>query len=203
MESDTKASSGFADIVEKCFIKLIKMNSTYVTPVINSILNVMRTMAQLEVEPGKYMIRTNQKAMGDISSIIDLEGPGGKGSVSVSFPEHVIKQIADVMMPPGTPRDIAMLKDLTGELANMFAGGAKAELEKKQLKMNISLPRIYAGDNHILKFAVNAKIVMVPYSTPFGPFFIDVCVAGKNAKLSPVKKKKPIIISSNDNIRNI
>jgi len=179
------------------------MNSTYVTPVINAILNVMRTMAQLEVEPGKYMIRTNNKAMGDISSIIDLEGPGGKGSVSVSFPEHVIKQIADVMLPPGTPRDTAMLKDLTGELANMFAGGAKAELEKKQLKMNISLPRIYSGDNHILKFAVNAKTIMVPYSTPLGPFFIDVCVAGKNEKPRPAKKKKPIIISSNDKIRNI
>jgi len=88
-------------------------------------------MAKMEVESGKMMLRENNKALGDITSIIDLEGPGGKGSVSVSFPEIAIKKVADVMLPPGMPRDAAILKDLAGELANMFAGGAKAKLEKK------------------------------------------------------------------------
>jgi len=150
------------------------MDATYINPALNAIINVLSKMAQLTPERNDVQVKANQMAYGDVTSIISMEGESGKGSVAVSFPHNVIRFIAERMLPPGMPLSEEMLQDLTGELANMLAGGMKGELESSGLKYNISLPEIITGTPHKLSHKIESPVILLSFNTDVGPFFVEV-----------------------------
>ncbi len=65
--------------------------------------------------------------------------------------------------------------DAIGELANMVAGQAKAQLE--QLALSVSLPSVILGDGHEIRFPTGAQAVSVAFDTDFGPLRLEVGLA--------------------------
>lgn len=150
------------------------MDATYINPALNAIIKVLTQMAHMQPKKESVALKTNTLARGDVSSIIDLEGESGKGSVAISFPQNVLNVIAGNMLPPGMPLSNEILEDLTGELANMLAGGMKGELEEHGLKYNISLPAVVKGSPHSVVHKVKAPVIMISFTTEVGPFFVEV-----------------------------
>jgi len=161
------------------------MDATYLNPVLNAIVKVMKMMANQDVTRGEILLKNNDLAFGEISSVLMLKGAEIQGSISVSFPLEVIMKIAEIMLPPDTPRDNAMIKDLTGEMGNMFAGVAKSEMENNGLKFDISLPTILAGKPHHIKHIIKEAAIFVPFYSSVGTFFVEICF-GKKAKTTQV-----------------
>ena len=62
--------------------------------------------------------------------------------------------------------------DAVGELANMVAGAAKAELE--EYKLSVSLPNVITGRGHEIRFPSNVTPICVPFETPWGPLALEV-----------------------------
>lgn len=150
------------------------MDATYINPALNSIVNVLTKMACVHPERQKAQIKTSEVALGDMSSLINMEGSGGKGSVAISFSRPVIEAVAKLMLPPGLPFSDDILKDLTGELSNMIAGGMKAELEDHGLKFDISLPQISFGEAHKLLHNSSSPVILLPFSTELGSFYVEL-----------------------------
>ena len=155
------------------------MDATYVNPALHAILNILDKMAHIMPERGDIKLKINHMAYGDVTSIIEMEGESGIGSVAVSFPQNVIRFIAERMLPPGMPLSDEMLQDLTGELSNMIAGSMKGELEQAGLKYNISLPKILTGTPHVLSHNCKSPIIMLSFNTEAGPFYVEVAFQDK------------------------
>ena len=61
-----------------------------------------------------------------------------------------------------------------GEMANMIAGQAKAQLE--HLAMNLSLPTVVTGKGHCIEFPRNAMRICIPFTCPWGPLDLEVAL---------------------------
>ena len=65
--------------------------------------------------------------------------------------------------------------DAVGELTNIVAGGAKAELEEYQLA--VSLPSVITGRNHEVHFPSNVQPICIPFDTDWGEMSLEVGLA--------------------------
>lgn len=65
--------------------------------------------------------------------------------------------------------------DAIGELTNMVAGVAKAELEEYEL--SASLPNVITGDQHEIHFPSNVTPICVHFETDWGPLTLEFGLA--------------------------
>ena len=70
------------------------MNVEFINPFLESIVNVLSTMAQLEAKPGRPMIKKDDVAQGDVTGLIGMTGEQARGSLAVSFSEQAILEIS-------------------------------------------------------------------------------------------------------------
>jgi chemotaxis protein CheX len=66
----------------------------------------------------------------------------------------------------------ADVADAVGELTNMIAGAAKAQLE--QLDMSVSLPTVITGKAHCIDFPKNTMPICIPFDCKWGPVAVEV-----------------------------
>ena len=124
------------------------MNVNYINPVLESLVNVLGTMAQLTARPGKPSIKQEQSAQGDVTGIMSMFGPEARGSIAITFTAPVILELARRMLHEVYPSVNGMVIDLVGEITNMVTGGAKGLLEEQGHKFDMSLPTMVAGPDH-------------------------------------------------------
>jgi chemotaxis protein CheX len=94
------------------------------------------------------------------------------GTVVVNLPRSVALKAAKTMLMTDTDPAEADLIDAIGELTNMIAGAAKAQLEECELA--VSLPNVITGENHAIHFPSNVAPICVPFETPWGPVVLEV-----------------------------
>jgi chemotaxis protein CheX len=109
--------------------------------------------------------------MHEISGIIGLSGKA-VGMVVLSLSEPLALKAASTMLMTETKEINDDVVDAVGELANMVAGAAKAELEEYEL--SVSLPSVVTGKNHEIRFPSNVTPICIPYETPWGPLMLEV-----------------------------
>ena len=117
-----------------------------INPFITAMVNVFQTMMQMEIKRTSLTLKKNDKMFGDITAIIGLAG-SGSGSVMISFPMDLAKQIVSKML--GCEASVLSkldVKDGIGEIVNMVAGSAKASFGETKYKFNISLPMVVEGE---------------------------------------------------------
>jgi chemotaxis protein CheX len=66
----------------------------------------------------------------------------------------------------------ADVADAVGELTNMIAGAAKAQLD--HLEMSVSLPTVITGKAHCIDFPKNTKPICIPFDCKWGPVAVEV-----------------------------
>jgi chemotaxis protein CheX len=151
------------------------MDVRFVNPVLDSITNVLSTMANMQPKAGNPALKTDDRAHGVVTGIIDLKGEQATGSVAISFSKSVALDIAKRMLRMETEELNDMVKDLVGEIANMMAGGAKARLQDKGFDFDLTLPSVLAGEGHQVKHSVNGSTIILPFHTDSGDFFVEIC----------------------------
>ncbi|MBF0564139.1 MAG: chemotaxis protein CheX, partial [Nitrospirae bacterium] len=62
-----------------------------------------------------------------------------------------------------------------GEITNMVTGGAKKILAERGYKFEMAIPTTIVGKNHVITHKTRGPIVIVPFKTTFGDFFVEVC----------------------------
>jgi len=138
-------------------------------------VNVLSTMAQMQPKPGKPSLKQDDKALGAVTGIIAMEGPQAKGSLAISFPKAVILDIHKRMLHEEKSEVDDMVKDLTGELANMVLGGAKRLLEEEGYSFGLTLPSVQAGDGEPVVHPYKGPKILLPFSTDVGEFYVEIC----------------------------
>ena len=96
------------------------MNAEFVNPFIGGLLNVLETMAQTTLTPGKPKKKSDDVAHGDVSGLIGMVGPNVKGSMSITFDERLILSIMLNMLGEASSEIDAEVADMVGEITNMI-----------------------------------------------------------------------------------
>jgi len=153
------------------------MDIRFINPLLSSIVNVLSTMAALEAKPGKPVIKQGVAAPGVVTGMIELKGAQATGSIAISLTRPVILDIARRMLRQEFDEVDDMVVDLAGELANMMAGGGKAQLSEQGYEFDLTLPNVIAGTGHDINHTVNGPVVTIPFQAGTGEFFVEVCFA--------------------------
>jgi len=86
---------------------------------------------------------------------------------------------AEVMLGERPDTLDAEVVDAIGELTNMIAGSAKAQLE--QFAMSLSLPNVILGKNHTVEFPRGVTPIGIPFDSDWGSICLDVGLCEKPA----------------------
>lgn len=151
------------------------MNVEFINPFLNSMSNVLATMATLDIHPQNLGLKKDKVPPGDVTGIISMQSSRTKGTLAISFSERVILQIAQRMLGEtftSIDKDIA---DLVGEITNIVCGGAKQLLEQKGFNFDLARPTVIIGKAQEVCHTVKAPVIVIPFTTEAGEFYVEVC----------------------------
>jgi len=151
------------------------MDVRFINPVLESIVNILQTMASISPEPGRPCMKPNNQAMGVVTGIIDMKGAETEGSIAVTFSQALALEVTRKMLREEPVGIDATVKDLVGEITNMMAGGAKAKLHEKGFDFELAQPRVIAGKDHDVEHCIKAPTILLPFKTRVGGLFVEIC----------------------------
>ena len=150
------------------------MRAEYINPFITSLKNAFHTMLDCEVRRGEIRLKDNHSPSGEVSGVIGLSGKA-VGTVVLNFSKSVALQAASTMLMTEATEINDDVLDAVGELTNMVAGAAKAELEEYELM--VSLPNVITGRDHDVHFPSNVTPICVSFETDWGDLTLEVGLA--------------------------
>lgn len=151
------------------------MNVDFINPFLQSLINVLSTMANMQLTPGKPKLKTDNLAKGDVSGLIGMVSPQAKGSMSITFEQGLIFEIMQNMLGERPSALDDEVTDLVGELTNMVTGGAKNLLHDKGYDFDMATPVVVAGIGHRISHKADGKKIIMPFTSPFGSAYIEIC----------------------------
>jgi len=147
------------------------MQAEHINPFLRAVSNTFTTMFDCEARRGAISLGESGARFYPISGVIGLSGKA-VGTVVVNLSEEVaLKAASAMLMTEFTEVDDDVI-DAVGEMANLIAGQAKAELEEYDL--SVSLPSVITGEGHELRFPSATKPIVVDFDTDFGPMRLEV-----------------------------
>lgn len=147
------------------------MRAEFINPFICSLVNTFETMLSCDVTRGKPHLKDRTLGLYEVNGVIGLSGRA-IGTVVVSLSRSVALQAATQMLMTPCDEINRDVVDAVGEITNMVAGGAKAQLA--EYNMSISLPNVFIGSKTELYFPSDVHPISVPFETQWGPLRVDV-----------------------------
>lgn len=147
----------------------------YINPVI------VATRQVFEMMLGCTPTRTGLKLQDDgwprheVSGVIGISGAVA-GMVVVNLSATAAREVLKRMVGSESDEVNQEVCDAVGELTNMIAGSAKAQLAKQNL--SISLPNVVSGPGHIIHFPSDVRPMVISFNSELGPLTIEVGFSG-------------------------
>jgi chemotaxis protein CheX len=146
--------------------------------IINSFLeatvSVIKTMASVDLTPGKPFIKKGSISTGDISGIVGMAGES-EGSLSLSFSKGCILYIVSSMFGEPINAINEEVKDAVGELTNMISGDARRRLETAGIVYQGAIPSVITGPGHEIRHVTKEPIISIPFDSANGGFHLELC----------------------------
>jgi chemotaxis protein CheX len=147
------------------------MRVEYINPFIAAVKKVFSTMLSCDVRRGEPVLKNDNRADHHISGVIGLSGKAVGAAVLSMSESAALAAVSHMLMCESTDISDDVL-DAVGELTNMIAGAAKAQLEEYELM--VSLPNVITGKNHEIHFPSNVRPISIPFDTDWGPITLAV-----------------------------
>lgn len=180
LEKAFKSCLNLRDALVELKLTTKKMLDTdFINPFLSATVQVLKVQTQTEAKQGKIYIKTDKDSFsGDVSGVIGLVSESFNGSVVISFPEATFLAVMSRMLGEAFTTLTKEIADGAGELTNMIFGQAKVVLNEKGYGIKTALPSVVSGKNHSVSVLTNGPIVVVPFESDIGPFFIEICLSG-------------------------
>lgn len=151
------------------------MNAEFVNPFIAGLMNVMDTMAQTALTPGKPRKKQDDVAKGDVSGLIGMVGPEVRGSMSITFEENLALTVMERMVGERPAEIDAEVADMVGEVTNMICGNAKRDLAERGYEFGMATPVVVSGKQHSISHQVDGPKIILPFQSEVGMAFLEIC----------------------------
>ncbi len=150
------------------------MKVDYINPFLEGTVNVLKTMAMVDPNPGKPYLKKGVASTGDISGIIGITG-ATEGSLAVTFTEPCILHVVSNMLGEKFTELSPDIVDAVGEITNMISGDARRILGEGGISLEASIPTVVRGRGHIVEHVSNSPTIVIPFDTFHGKFSVEVC----------------------------
>lgn len=147
------------------------MNVEYINPFVRSVLSVFSTMVQCELTRGQPFIKDSFQPAYEVSGVIGLSGKA-KGTVVLSLDREAAMRATEALLGERPLTLNADVTDAVGELTNMIAGNAKAQLE--HFALSVTLPTVITGKGHCIDFPKGATAICIPFDCEWGAVSVEV-----------------------------
>lgn len=158
------------------------MDVNYINPFINSLLNVLATMASMESKVGSPYLKEAKVAEGVVTGFIRMTGDFVECTMAISFTREAMLAIASKMLGEAITELDDDIIDLAGEITNMVTGGAKRELWQDGFSFDMSQPEFHLDDDYEPAHLENEKVIIVPFVSAEGAFNLEVCMRDTRKK---------------------
>lgn len=151
------------------------MDVRLINPVLETMINVLSTMANMQPDVGKPSLKKGEVAMGEVTGIMRMVSPQVRASLAITFTKPVIIDIVRRMLGEDIQEVDDTARDLTGEMANMVVGGAKNLFAAQGYEFDMSTPDILVGKDHTVHHHFSGKTILLPFTADSGQFFVEIC----------------------------
>lgn len=156
----------------------------FVNPIVSAVVQVLGTMAQLELTRGTPFLKKatdSSAAIGDISGMIAMNSNRFLGSMAICFEKSLALQVYAKMLGE-TPSDLNDdVKDAVSELTNVIFGNAKRDLNVAGHTIAPAIPTVVTGPKHEIRHAARGEVICIPFSCPHGKLMVECMISPKNA----------------------
>jgi len=143
----------------------------FINPFIVAVSKTLETMVGCKVMREPPQVKVGRSALYPVSGIIGLSGVI-VGTVVLTMSESLALKSASVMLMDDYTEMNDDVFDAVGELTNVIAGNAKAQLE--EYKLALSLPNVIYGKDAELRFPERCRPISIPFRTDFGPMAVEM-----------------------------
>jgi chemotaxis protein CheX len=151
------------------------VNVEFINPFLNSMSNVLATMATLDIHQQGLGLKKDNIPQGDVTGVISMHSEKTKGTLAISFSEAVVLQIAQRMLGEVFTVINKDIIDLVGEITNIVCGGAKQLLEQKGFSFDLARPIVIVGKTQQVGHTAKTPVIVIPFTTEAGEFYVEVC----------------------------
>jgi len=147
------------------------MNVEYINPFLHSAITVFDTMLGCRLIRKEPFVKGGFQPEHEVSGIIGLSGKA-KGTVVLSLCREAALHAAETLLgerPTSIDGDVS---DAVGELTNIIAGQAKAQLE--HLELSVSLPNVITGKGHAVEFPKKVTPICIPFDCEWGYVAVEI-----------------------------
>ncbi|MBN2810573.1 chemotaxis protein CheX [Treponema zuelzerae] len=155
------------------------MDVKIINPFLSSALNLFSHMFSIDAQAGEpYLLGDELKHRWEISGILGLTGDY-QGLVGFRLP----RLLADKMLERSgietktEEERQETVYGMIGEMTNIIAGNASSAIDHASI--DISPPVVIFGENHRIAWPKTMPVIAIPFSSPSGPFEVDVCFKKK------------------------
>ena len=143
----------------------------YVNPLITATRTVFEMMLGCTPNRTGMVLKETMAPKHDLIAIIGVAG-NAAGTIVLSLSRSAALEVLNRMVGIEVSEIDSDVCDAVGELTNMIAGSAKAQLERLQL--SISIPNIISGKDHTVHYPSNVTPICIIFDSEIGPFAIEV-----------------------------
>lgn len=152
-------------------------NVQFINPILKAVLNVLSTMANIEVTPGKPYLNRDGHAVGDITGSLDIDGYA-RGVISLSLSKGVVLAIVNNMLYENFTEINEEVADAVGELTNMISGQARSILSESNLSFSAGTPKVIHGKGEKIDHIPSVPVLAVPFNCSHGNLVVEISLAG-------------------------
>lgn len=160
-----------------------KLDTHFFKPFIEGALNTLKIQCGVDAKPGKPFIKgTGREIITDIAGVIGLASSAVAGTIALCFPKDVFLRVMSRMIGQEQNEITSELQDGVSELLNMIFGHAKRVLNAEGYDIQMALPTVFCGQGLEFKHLTSAAIFVLPFTTEFGEFHIEICAEASQSK---------------------
>jgi chemotaxis protein CheX len=154
-----------------------RVNVQFINPLIEAVLQVMRTTTQTEIQKKGMSVRVDGHLSGDISALVSVVTQEHQGSLAISFTQKCFLHVVSNMLGESYNEITPEISDAAGEICNQVFGVAKRLLNEKGHQIQPAIPTIVTGKNHRIQHTARAPIIVLEFECTSGIFYVELCIA--------------------------
>jgi chemotaxis protein CheX len=147
------------------------LRAEYINPFLSSTASVFSQMLGVDIRRLPPYLRDGHWPMYGVTGVIGLTGKT-TGTVAISVTKEMALAVTGKLVGEEPTELNASVVDAIGELTNMIAGAAKAQLE--QMELSLGLPTVITGKSTCIAFPSNATPISIPFDSELGEFVVEV-----------------------------
>ena len=154
------------------------MNASFLNPFLTSCQDAFSQMFNIAPQNREpFLLNPASTHQWEISGVVAVSGDE-MGVVAFRLHRLLASkmlEISGVKVETAEEKE-AMEKDLVTEFTNVITGNAVSAISDRNI--TVSAPFVLMGENHVINWPKNVRIIGVPFVTRQGSFEVDLCFRG-------------------------